>query len=80
MCLHEIMNTIAPIISLSQTLSAYTDVDQKVHRGLDIIRTQGERLMEFTESFRHLSYLPPPDKAALLAERSASESIRVVAR
>lgn len=36
--------------------------DQKVHRGLDIIRTQGERLMEFTESFRHLSYLPPPDK------------------
>lgn len=59
---HEIMNTIAPIISLSQTLSAYTDVDQKVHRGLDIIRAQGERLMEFTESFRHLSYLPPPDK------------------
>ncbi|MEG2593266.1 MAG: HAMP domain-containing sensor histidine kinase [Bacteroides sp.] len=59
---HEIMNTIAPIISLSQTLSTYTDVDQKVHRGLDIIRTQGERLMEFTESFRHLSYLPPPDK------------------
>lgn len=59
---HEIMNTIAPIISLSQTLSAYPDISEKGIRGLRIIQAQSERLMEFTESFRHLSYLPQPDK------------------
>lgn len=59
---HEIMNTIAPIISLSQTLSSYSGMEEKAVRGLHIIQTQSERLMEFTESFRHLSYLPEPKK------------------
>lgn len=59
---HEIMNTIAPIISLSQTLSTYPDNNEKMLRGLHIIQAQSERLLEFTESFRHLSYLPQPEK------------------
>lgn len=59
---HEIMNTIAPIISLSQTLAAYPEISKKGIRGLHIIQAQSERLMEFTESFRHLSYLPQPEK------------------
>lgn len=59
---HEIMNTIAPIFSLSQTLSAYPALPEKAVRGLGIIREQSERLMEFTESFRHLSYLPHPER------------------
>lgn len=59
---HEIMNTIAPIISLSQTLSTYPETQDKAVRGLKIIQAQSERLMEFTESFRHLSYLPQPEK------------------
>lgn len=59
---HEIMNTIAPIISLSQTLSTYPDANEKAARGLRIIQAQSERLLEFTESFRHLSYLPHPEK------------------
>lgn len=60
---HEIMNTIAPIISLSQTLEhLQTQNPTAVSRGLHIIRTQSERLMDFTESFRHFSYLPQPDK------------------
>lgn len=59
---HEIMNTIAPIISLSQTLSAYLDNSEKTLRGLHIIQAQSERLLEFTESFRRLSYLPQPER------------------
>lgn len=59
---HEIMNTIAPITSLSQTLTTYAGTQEKVVRGLQIIHAQSERLMEFTESFRHLSYLPQPEK------------------
>lgn len=57
---HEIMNTIAPIVSLAQTLSSRTETDEKVIRGLNVIREQSERLMEFTESYRHLSYMPAP--------------------
>ena len=56
------MNTIAPIISLSQTLASYPEISEKGIRGLHIIQAQSERLMEFTESFRHLSYLPQPEK------------------
>lgn len=59
---HEIMNTIAPIISLSETLIQHPDIDVKTVRGLHIIQSQSERLMEFTESFRYLSYLPEPQK------------------
>ena len=59
---HEIMNTIAPIISLSQTLASYPEISEKGIRGLHIIQAQSERLMEFTVSFRHLSYLPQPEK------------------
>lgn len=59
---HEIMNTIAPIFSLSQTLASYPELSDKAIRGLHIIQEQSERLMEFTESFRHLSYLPQPEK------------------
>lgn len=59
---HEIMNTIAPIISLSQTLSTYPEMNEKRAKGLQIIHRQSERLMEFTQSFRHLSALAPPQK------------------
>ena len=60
---HEIMNTIAPIISLSQTLSAYPESNDKRAHGLQIIQTQSERLMDFTQTFRHLSSLAPPQKS-----------------
>lgn len=72
---HEIMNTIAPIISLSQTLSAYPDINEKAVRGLRIIQTQSERLLQFTESFRHLSYLPQPEKK-LFSLTSTLQNIR----
>ena len=64
---HEIMNTIAPIISLAQTLEHLEEKKEApttspISHGISIIRSQSERLMEFTESFRHLSYLPLPNK------------------
>lgn len=71
---HEIMNSIAPIVSLSGTLLSYfqtkgetrnteelTDVTiRKTIRGLDTIKSQGQRLMNFTDSYRRLSYLQKP--------------------
>lgn len=71
---HEIMNSIAPIVSLSGTLLSYyerggascpvEEVDErmirKTIRGLQTIRSQSRSLMRFTESYRRLSYLQPP--------------------
>lgn len=72
---HEIMNSIAPIVSLSDTLLSYFQTQEtpvkkntgineavirKTIRGLDTIKSQGESLMHFTDSYRRLSYLQAP--------------------
>lgn len=72
---HEIMNSIAPIASLSATLLSYfrhkdttakgsgeiTDATiGKAIRGLDTIRSQSQSLMNFTHSYRQLARLQPP--------------------
>ncbi|MDY4249043.1 HAMP domain-containing sensor histidine kinase [Bacteroides pyogenes] len=59
---HEIMNAIAPVVSLSQTLTSRPGVDEKTMRGLSVIREQSERLLEFTSSYRKFSCLPAPRK------------------
>ncbi len=75
---HEIMNAIAPITSLSETLSsmyctnntaiAQSEVNDKMIattiRGLDVIKEQGTGLIHFVESYRSLMKLPKPKKEA----------------
>jgi len=74
--MHEIMNSIAPITSLSESLSNYftiegrpavpEEIDEKTIlttiRGLNVIKEQGNGLMHFVESYRKLTRLPKPDK------------------
>lgn len=71
---HEIMNSIAPIASLSCTLLSYyeakgealrqeevTDLTiRRTIRGLKTIKSQSRNLIRFTDSYRRLSYLQPP--------------------
>jgi signal transduction histidine kinase len=73
--MHEIMNSITPITSLSESLQKIyrTDTRLKNHeevtdanievtmRGLEAIREQGKGLMHFVESFRKLSFIPKPE-------------------
>ncbi|WP_299583689.1 ATP-binding protein [uncultured Sunxiuqinia sp.] len=73
---HEIMNSIAPVTSLSESLSHFfrknghtispEEVDEKMInttiRGLDVIKEQGRGLIAFVESYRKLTRLPKPDK------------------
>ncbi|WP_303010290.1 ATP-binding protein [uncultured Bacteroides sp.] len=72
---HEIMNSITPIVSLSETLLSYfpvkcgskhagdiTDLTiEKTIRGLKTIKDQGENLIYFTESYRQFSGLNQPE-------------------
>lgn len=73
--MHEIMNSITPITSLSESLSTiYRSGDKPVSpaevtektiattlQGLNVIKEQGRGLMEFVESYRKLTRIPKPD-------------------
>jgi two-component system nitrogen regulation sensor histidine kinase NtrY len=74
--MHEIMNSITPITSLSESLSKVLskdgnpvlpeEVDEKIIsktlQGLKVIKEQGKGLMSFVESYRKLTRVPEPDK------------------
>ena len=60
---HEIMNSIAPIISLSETLSEreVTEKNYNVMRqGMLTIHRRSKSLLEFVENYRKLTRLPAP--------------------
>ena len=74
--MHEIMNSITPITSLSESLSKILSKDgnpvlpeevnertiSKTLQGLKVIREQGKGLMSFVESYRKLTRVPEPDR------------------
>lgn len=80
---HEIMNSVAPIASLSSTMHDFLvaqkngqleagDLEQVTH-SLSVIRRRSEGLLDFTETYRRLTRIPPPkfqllDARALIGE------------
>lgn len=73
---HEIMNTVTPIASLSETLLNFENVDEEVRNGLDTISQSSRGLIKFVDSYRNLTRVAPPVKRAFyfreLAERVIS--------
>jgi two-component system nitrogen regulation sensor histidine kinase NtrY len=73
--MHEIMNSITPITSLSESLTKiYLSGDNQVSpeevtdksiattlQGLRVIKEQGKGLMNFVESYRKLTHIPKPE-------------------
>jgi len=74
--MHEIMNSITPITSLSESLSnLYTTGDSPLKpeqisgktiattlQGLNVIKEQGKGLMSFVDSYRKLTRVPEPER------------------
>ena len=56
---HEIMNTVAPITSLSETLS-HKAGGNEVRKGLSVIHSTGKQLLDFVESYRRMTLIPRP--------------------
>ena len=56
---HEIMNTVAPITSLSETLS-HKAGGNEVRKGLSVIHSTGKQLINFVESYRRMTLIPRP--------------------
>ncbi|MCI9607806.1 MAG: GHKL domain-containing protein [Muribaculaceae bacterium] len=60
---HEIMNSLAPIISISQTLSDLTDTQldaDSIREGLATISGMSENLLSFSQNYRALTLMPTP--------------------
>ncbi len=60
---HEIMNSLAPITSISNTLIDNIDDSEKIGEGLEVIHSTSERLMNFVNSFRQVTRVPMPQKS-----------------
>ena len=60
---HEIMNSLAPVTSISNTLLNNDNNDEKILRqGLETIHSTSDRLLQFVNSFRTVTRIPPPTK------------------
>lgn len=59
---HEIMNSVTPITSLSETLLSLAETkDEEIRRGLQTISATGKGLLSFVESYRQFTRIPTPE-------------------
>ena len=70
---HEIMNTVTPIASLSETLLSFDGMNDEIRNGLGTISQSSRGLIKFVDSYRNLTRVAPPVRKAIyfkdLAER-----------
>lgn len=65
---HEIMNSVAPISTMSgamnETLTQKDELGdkdiQRLRKSMEVIQRRSENLMSFTETYRNLTRIPPP--------------------
>lgn len=80
---HEIMNTITPITSISESILKYFRKGNKLAtpqefgeiqikntaKGLEVIKEQGNDLMSFVQSYRTFLSVPEPDRTLIPAQK-----------
>lgn len=69
---HEIMNSLAPITAISESLSNSTDLEY-INKGIKIIQSTSTRLLGFVESYRSLTRLPAPKLEELYLKELVSK-------
>ena len=72
---HEIMNTIAPIASLSDALSK--GESQDVKEGLETISASSKDLIRFVESYRSITSMTPPVRKAVMVDELMERVMRL---
>ena len=75
---HEIMNSLAPITSISNTLIDNIDDSEKIGEGLEVIHSTSERLMNFVNSFRQVTRVPMPQKSPFYLKEIIDNVISLV--
>ena len=88
---HEIMNTITPITSISESILKYFKTEDKLTqsseftedqikntaKGLEVIKDQGNNLMSFVDSYRTFLSVPEPD-LELISAHTLLERVRLL--
>ena len=75
---HEIMNSVTPITSLSDTLlSLHEDADSEIRNGLEVISTTGKTLISFVESYRKFTHIPTPEPSLFYVQKFAERMINL---
>ena len=65
---HEIMNTITPVTSLSETLLTRVTEDKDLKQGLETIHKTGTELLAFVNNYRRFTHDPQPQPALFYVE------------
>ena len=75
---HEIMNSVTPITSLSDTLlSIHGDASKEVRNGLETIRATGKSLISFVESYRKFTHIPTPHPTLFYVGKFAEQMVQL---
>lgn len=71
---HEIMNSVTPITSLSDTLlNLHKDTPSDVRDGLEVISSTGKSLISFVESYRKFTHIPTPSPELFYVKKFANK-------
>ena len=65
---HEIMNTITPVTSLSETLLTRVTEDKDLKQGLETIHKTGTELLTFVNNYRRFTHVPQPQPTLFYVE------------
>lgn len=65
---HEIMNTITPVTSLSETLLKELEESEFLRIGLETIHKTGTELLSFVNNYRRFTHVPQPQPSLLYVE------------
>ena len=75
---HEIMNSLAPVTSISHTLLSSSGDAETMHQGLETIHATSDRLLRFVDSFRAVTRIPAPQKAPFYLSELVAESLSLI--
>ena len=76
---HEIMNSVSPITSLSESLrTLIPDTSSELYKGLDVIHSTGKGIEGFVESYRQFTHIPTPAPTLFYVRGLVERAVQLV--
>ncbi|MBQ1818830.1 MAG: HAMP domain-containing histidine kinase, partial [Bacteroidales bacterium] len=76
---HEIMNSMSPITSLSESLRELVpEKDSELYKGLDVIHSTGKGIEGFVESYRQFTHIPTPAPTLFYVRELVERAVQLV--
>jgi len=76
---HEIMNSMSPITSLSESLRELVpERDSELYKGLDVIHSTGKGIEGFVESYRQFTHIPTPAPTLFYVRELVARAVQLV--